>query len=200
MAASGTLSPKTWMENLDKALEEDNFINRYLDKIEKKTNVKKRYVVLVLCSFLSVYLVIGYAADLLCNMIGFVYPAYISVKAIESTRKDDDTEWLIYWVVFATFSVAEFFSDILLSWFPFYFLGKCVFLLWCMAPVSWNGSRMIYYKFIRPFILRNEGQIDKVLSHMKGGMQELASQAQEGATEIATDAVADAIKNKNKDE
>ncbi|XP_076824899.1 receptor expression-enhancing protein 5-like isoform X2 [Clavelina lepadiformis] len=197
MAASGTLSPKTWMENLDKALEEDNFINRYLDKIEKKTNVKKRYVVLVLCSFLSVYLVIGYAADLLCNMIGFVYPAYISVKAIESTRKDDDTEWLIYWVVFATFSVAEFFSDILLSWFPFYFLGKCVFLLWCMAPVSWNGSRMIYYKFIRPFILRNEGQIDKVLSHMKGGMQELASQAQEGATEIATDAVADAIKNKD---
>ncbi|XP_076824900.1 receptor expression-enhancing protein 5-like isoform X3 [Clavelina lepadiformis] len=197
MAASGTLSPKTWMENLDKALEEDNFINRYLDKIEKKTNVKKRYVVLGVAGFLALWLASGYLASFICNIIGFCFPAYKTVKAIESTRKDDDTEWLIYWVVFATFSVAEFFSDILLSWFPFYFLGKCVFLLWCMAPVSWNGSRMIYYKFIRPFILRNEGQIDKVLSHMKGGMQELASQAQEGATEIATDAVADAIKNKD---
>jgi len=46
------------------------------------------------------------------------------VKAIESPDKDDDTEWLMYWVVFAAFSVVEFFSDILLSWFPFYFLMK----------------------------------------------------------------------------
>lgn len=47
-----------------------------------------------------------------------------SVKAIESSDKNDDTEWLMYWVVFATFSVFEFFSDIFLSWFPFYFLAK----------------------------------------------------------------------------
>ena len=54
-----------------------------------------------------------------------------SVKAVESSTKDDDTQWLIYWVVFGVFNIVEFFSDILLSWFPLYFLVKvrvCLYL------------------------------------------------------------------------
>jgi len=47
-----------------------------------------------------------------------------SVKAIESTNKDDDTIWLTYWVVYSVFSLAEFFTDILLSWIPLYYFLK----------------------------------------------------------------------------
>lgn len=47
-----------------------------------------------------------------------------SIKAIESPNKDDDTQWLTYWVVYGVFSIAEFFSDIFLSWFPFYYMIK----------------------------------------------------------------------------
>lgn len=32
--------------------------------------------------------------------------------------------WLTYWVVYGLFGLAEFFSDLLLSWFPFYYAGK----------------------------------------------------------------------------
>lgn len=32
--------------------------------------------------------------------------------------------WLTYWVVYGLFGVVEFFSDLLLSWFPFYYVGK----------------------------------------------------------------------------
>jgi hypothetical protein len=46
------------------------------------------------------------------------------MKALESPNKDDDTKWLTYWVVFALFSIIEYFSDILLYWFPFYWLFK----------------------------------------------------------------------------
>lgn len=32
--------------------------------------------------------------------------------------------WLTYWVVYGLFGLVEFFSDLLLSWFPFYYVGK----------------------------------------------------------------------------
>lgn len=48
----------------------------------------------------------------------------ISCKAIDSPEKDDDTQWLTYWVVYAVFGIMEYFTDLILSWIPFYFLAK----------------------------------------------------------------------------
>ena len=64
--------------------------------------------------------------------------------SLETSHKDDDTQWLTYWVVFASFSVIESVSDIFISWMPFYWLGKCAFLVWCMSPMELNGSVVVY--------------------------------------------------------
>lgn len=72
--------------------------------------------------------------DIFLNyVLSFVFPS--RMKAIESPNKDDDTQWLTYWVVYGVFSIAEFFSDLFLSWFPFYYMLKVCRLL---AAVSFH--------------------------------------------------------------
>lgn len=48
--------------------------------------------------------------------------------------------WMMYWIVFALFTTAETFSDLLLSfWFPFYYELKICTLIWLLAPAT-NGK------------------------------------------------------------
>nr|ALA65640.1 putative receptor accessory protein 5 [Physocyclus mexicanus] len=97
--------------------------------------------------------------------------------AIETHRKEDDTKWLTYWVVFSAFSVAELFSDFLLNWIPFYWLIKCLFLLWCSVPSSNSGSHLIYHKFLCPVFLKNYAAINETLDKAASGAAGLLMEA-----------------------
>lgn len=43
---------------------------------------------------------------------------------------------------------------------------QCLFLIWCMAPVTWNGSDFLYRRVIRPFFLKHQATMDSVVSDL----------------------------------
>merc|ERR1719183_764144 len=78
---------------------------------EDALSVPKEYLFLGVSSALFAFLLLGIGVGSLCSMIGFFYPAWASFKAIETKQKGDDTQWLIYWTVYAFFSILEAFID-----------------------------------------------------------------------------------------
>jgi len=152
-----------FISDVDKKLHEPNAVTNVLAQLEQKSGIKRLYIVGALMALQSLYLIFGSSAELLCNGIGFVYPAYMSIKAIESHRTEDDTQWLTYWVVFALFNVLEFSSETIEAYVPVYWLLKCIFLLYLYLPTT-MGAQFIYHRFIQPFVQKHSKPIDQRLA------------------------------------
>merc|ERR1712150_156948 len=99
-----------------------------LKQLKKATGLQITWMLLgaaVLAVFL-VYIFSGLRA--LATLVGVVYPAWCSLKAIKSTDKEDDTFWL-----------------------PFYELLKIVFYLFLFSP-QFKGALTIYYALLEPLV------------------------------------------------
>jgi len=167
-----------YKQQLEKDLSDDSKPwAKYLKLVEEKTGVQRIYIFFGIVGFIALYLAFGYAAEILCNIIGVAYPAYVSMKAVETQDKSDDTKWLTYWVIFAVFSCFEFFSLYITRVIPFYWLLKCVFFVWCMAPLENNGSIFLYQRVIRPYFLKHQSAVDDLINNatqkVKKGAEDL---------------------------
>ncbi|KAM3720255.1 Receptor expression-enhancing protein [Dirofilaria immitis] len=151
------------LQDVDKKLHEDNAVNNLLAQIEAKTSIKRLHLVLGFVGIHALYLVFGSFAELLCGIIGFVYPAYISIRSIESSHKDENVQWLTYWVILALLNIAEYFSETFVPYFPLYWLFKCVFLLYLYLPMT-RGAQKIYYRFLQPIVQKHQSAFEKQMA------------------------------------
>jgi receptor expression-enhancing protein 5/6 len=154
-----------------------------LQKAEDATNVPKEYLVLILGFVGLLLMFFGIGAGSLCSIVGFIYPAFKSFESIENRAKSDQTQWLIYWVVYAFFSIIEVFVDVLLYWIPFYYAFKMAFLLWAMLPQT-KGAKYLYDSFLKDFLKKNESKIDAALSHAQKTANNIVSEATAAADEV----------------
>ncbi|XP_076206291.1 receptor expression-enhancing protein 2 isoform X2 [Aptenodytes patagonicus] len=88
-------------------------------------------------------------------LFGTLYPAYSSYKAVKTKNVKEYVKWMMYWIVFAFFTTAETLTDIVLSWFPFYFELKIAFVIWLLSPYT-KGSSVLYRKFVHPTLSNKE--------------------------------------------
>ena len=164
----------------------------WLKKLSDKTGAPTGYMVLGLI-FVCMFLVFSeVGSHFICDLIGILYPAYMSFKAIESPGAEDDKQWLTYWVVFAFTRVGETFFDFFLFWLPFYFLGKLCFLLWLAFPET-RGAILIYNRVVAPTLKLQERKIDSALNQAKSAGASIAKEGTNMAKNVAADHAGEAM-------
>lgn len=134
----------------------DKYIE-YLEIIHTKTGIQGKYVIGGLIAAV-LFVSLGFLEKFITNLVGTVYPAYWTMKSIES-KGDDDKHWLTYWVVFASFTILELFSGFLLKFIPFYFFIKIIFLIWLFMPNS-RGCNIVYHLLVVRVFKSVEQDID----------------------------------------
>ena len=105
-------------------------------------------------------------------LLGVAYPCFMSFLALESKGADDDKQWLTYWVVFGIFNIIDQFAGFILTFIPFYFFLKLIFLVWLFHPIS-NGATVVYNAYILP----NMKQYEKHIQAIEKGAADMADAA-----------------------
>ena len=136
-----------------------DWYDKEINLISQKTGVNGKIIssILIVC---SIFCFINIFSKYITCIVGVVLPAYWSIKAIESPQYDDDKQWLTYWAIYGLFTLLDQFANIILRIFPFYFIFKIIFLIWCFMPNT-MGALFIYNKFVGPYFKKYEEQIDK---------------------------------------
>nr|QDL88596.1 HVA22-like isoform X3 [Cymbidium goeringii] len=81
-------------------------------------------------------------------ILTLLYPLYASVRAIESTSKLDDEQWLAYWILYSFMTLMEMVAEPVLYWMPIYYEMKLAVVAWLVLP-QFRGASFIYERFVR---------------------------------------------------
>ncbi|KAJ7706359.1 TB2/DP1, HVA22 family-domain-containing protein [Mycena rosella] len=105
--------------------------------------------------------ILGFISHCCSAWFCFLIPSYGTFKAL-SHRPVSEPElerWSQYWAVIGIVVAYEYLAEFLLSWLPFYWELKTLFLLFLALPQT-QGSTYIYGTYLQPFFVQNETELD----------------------------------------
>ncbi|XP_062859553.1 receptor expression-enhancing protein 3 [Trichomycterus rosablanca] len=127
-------------------------------------------------------------------LFGTLYPAYYSYKAVKTKNVKEYVRWMMYWIVFALFTVAETIADLTVAWFPLYYEIKIACVIWLVSPYT-RGASIIYRKVLHPLLTSKEREIDDYIVQAKERSYEtMLHFGKQGLSIAATAAVSAAVK------
>ncbi|KAI6119810.1 TB2/DP1, HVA22 family-domain-containing protein [Pisolithus croceorrhizus] len=118
------------------------------------------------------------ASHLLCSWFVFLQPCYSTFKTLSRATPHTDLQiWCMYWAVVGTFIAVENIFGVFMSWLPFYWELRTLFLLYlslpqiqvcpCFTisscppnPATGKGSTYVYKTYLEPFCRINEAEFD----------------------------------------
>uniref|UniRef100_A0A4W5MV48 Receptor expression-enhancing protein n=1 Tax=Hucho hucho TaxID=62062 RepID=A0A4W5MV48_9TELE len=127
-------------------------------------------------------------------VFGTLYPAYYSYKAVKTKNVKEYVRWMMYWIVFALYTVVETITDLTVAWFPLYYEMKIAFVIWLLSPYT-RGASLIYRKCLHPLLSSREREIDEYIVQAKERSYEtMVTFGKQGLSIAATAAVSAAVK------
>ncbi|GJE85798.1 HVA22/TB2/DP1 family protein [Phanerochaete sordida] len=101
------------------------------------------------------------ATRLICAWFAFLLPAYSTWKALSHRPlSEPELEKLAkYWTCIGAIIAFENVAEWFISWFPFYWELRMVFLLFLALPQT-SGSTWVYQTYLDPYFQKNEADID----------------------------------------
>jgi hypothetical protein len=157
-------------------LDKGNPTTKVFEWAEKRCGVRRTKIFVWLVMAVVMYLsTSGPGTVLLGNLVGFLYPACMTVIALvrssgggpepepsysaeqqlqrDRLRHRRAVRLFVYWLVFAAALVAHQLFGGLLRLVPLYELIRATVFVWCYAPASINGSDFVYKLVVRRYLV-----------------------------------------------
>jgi len=104
----------------------------------------------------------GFTGEIIGAVAGYAYPLFASFKALEDNQLEEVSDWLVYWVSFAVFSLMENLLYRMLSIIPLYHIARLIFIVWLFLPGVF-GAQYIFAWLVAPLLRRYRSNIDLAL-------------------------------------
>jgi len=96
---------------------------------------------------------------LISAWFAFLLPSFATYKALARKDLDAVQNLSMYWCTVGVLVGIEYVCEWLISWFPFYWEVKTLFLLFLALPQT-QGSTWVYQSYLEPFFQQNEQDLD----------------------------------------
>ncbi|AFZ78950.1 hypothetical protein BEWA_017910 [Theileria equi strain WA] len=187
----------------------------FLEVLAKRLNMSPGAVLLVIFFLVLVLFITRAGGSIICDTVGFLYPAYKSYKALKlierlKTNPEDHsfaegsglsgqeyvnaqlTYWTKYWIVFSLGFIFNYLAGIFLSWLPFYYILKLLFIV-TLLHHKFQGAEAIYRYVISPILQQYEDKIDAAVELIESAANNVLSR-------YSIDALSERIKDFSKRE